>query len=168
MIASVVNEIKSIVQKINPNNLFECDEARMINVKIDTVRREQNFVYLEEPTRGFVNLPYRGFNTQTVVLRIFFCKFEPMHNDAYSGTTEWSENSPSIKRITIRDEIEETMVRPFLWHLRNSDFGRRYPTVLATLNILYPRSRFDANEVSVGLEFNIPENICLDDYKPNP
>lgn len=176
MIGKVVQQIKGMLEKINPAYIFECDEARMINVKIDTVPRfigvddkqvSNSFIYLEEPTYGSYLMPYRGFNRQQTFLRIYFCKFEEMHNDAYKGDTDWSENSGrAMKRIEIRDQIEEEMVRPFLYLLRFSELGMRYPTMLTTLRTVYPRPRFDANEVSVGLEIMFEEDVCLKDYRP--
>ena len=174
MIGTVVEQVKDILKTINPEYIFECDEARMLNVKIDTVPRfvkkdgkqvVNSFIYLEEPTHGYYNIPYRGFQKQQTFLRIYFCKFEEMHNDAYSGDTTWSENSPTVKRITLRDWIEEEMVRPFLYKLKKHEIGMRYPKMMETIRVVYPRTRFDANEVSVGLEIMYEEDVCLDAYK---
>ena len=40
--------------------------------------------------------------------------------------------------------------------------------MLNTVRILYPSARFDANEVSVGLELTVTQEWCLDAYKPIP
>lgn len=168
MTGHVVNSIRNILAMTSPDALFECDEARMINVKIDTVERCNSFVYLEEPTAGYYDVPLRGHQRQRTLLRLCFCKFEPMHNDAYRGDTRWSEHDPRpiSKRIEIRDTIERDMVRPFIVALRASEFGRRYPDLLQTIRVLYPRARFDANEVSVCLEFTFAEFVCFNAPEP--
>lgn len=177
MILYLIKDIQTICKTIRPNAVFECDEMRMLNVKVDTVRRyavdgvpdvSNEFIYIEEPTYSFSNIPNFGFESQDTPLRIFFCRFEEMHNDAMVGTSEWSENSPrpTVKRLEIRNGIEEEMVRPFIWMVRNSELGMQYPTMFNSMRVTYPRSRFDANEVSVGLELNITENWCLQNYKP--
>ncbi len=175
MIGRVIQLIKSLAEQVRPNAVFECDEMRMLNVKVDTVTRSitvdgrevsNDFIYVEEPTYGFYEIPRANFQRQRTPVFVYFCKFEPMHNDALQGTSQWSQNDPqpSPKRLELRDQIEETMVRPFLAKLHNTDIAKRYPSVLESIRVLYPRSRFDANEVSVGLELTIYEDWCLNTY----
>lgn len=181
MIGSIIAEIQDICNRVAPGAVFECDEVRMLNIKVDTVTRtitviqggvatevSNSFIYIEEPTYAMVDIPNRGFQKQRTPIRLYFCKFEPLHNDALKGTSGWSNNSikPDPKRIQIRSEIEETMVRPFLYELKNSELGMRYPAMLESVRLLYPRSRFDANEVSVGLEITYTEDWCIEQYKP--
>lgn len=180
MIGDVINIIRALAEAVKPDAVFECDEARMINVKIDTVTRKvlatppgggdpvevsNSFIYLEEPTYGYYDIPYRGFQRQRTFLRIYFCKFEEMHASAYKGTSEFSAADKGTERVVLRDEIEETMVRPFLYLLKNSELGMRYPDMLAQIRVMYPRARFDANEVSVGLELMFINDWCIDNYK---
>ena len=162
MILDIITIIRNMVKMVNPMAVFECDQARMLNVKVDTMERfvtdsdgnrtSSDFVYVEEPTTGYYDTPYRGYPTQRTIMQVYFCKFEPMANDAYKGDTKFSKNSPTIGRLELKNQIEEQMVRPFLYLLKNSQLVKQYPDIINTVRVLYPSSRFDANEVSVGLE----------------
>lgn len=178
MILDIITLIRDIVKMVNPLAVFECDQARMLNVKVDTMERfvtdsdgnrtSSDFVYVEEPTTGYYDIPYRGHQKQRTIMQIYFCKFEPMANDAYKGDTKFSQNSPTIGRLELKNQIEEQMVRPFLYLLKNSQLVKQYPDIMNTVRVLYPSSRFDANEVSVGLELTVTQEWCLDAYKPIP
>lgn len=178
MILDIIALIRDIVKMVNPLAVFECDQARMLNVKVDTMERfvtdsdgnpvSSDFVYVEEPTTGYYDIPYRGHQKQRTVMQIYFCKFEPMANDAYKGDTKFSQNSPTIGRLELKNQIEEQMVRPFLYFLKTSELGLRHPEIFNTIRIMYPSPRFDANEVSVGLELTVTQEWCLDAYKSIP
>lgn len=178
MILDIITIIRDIVKMVNPLAVFECDQARMLNVKVDTMERfvtdsdgnrvSSDFVYVEEPTTGYYDIPYRGHQKQRTIMQIYFCKFEPMANDAYKGDTKFSQNSPTIVRLELKNQIEEQMVRPFLYFLKTSELGLRHPEIFNTIRIMYPSPRFDANEVSVGLELTVTQEWCLDAYKPIP
>lgn len=175
MILDIITLIRNMVKMVNPLAVFECDQARMLNVKVDTMERfvtdsdgnrvSSDFVYVEEPTAGYYDTPYRGYPTQRTIMQVYFCKFEPMANDAYKGDTKFSKNSPTIGRLELKNQIEEQMVRPFLYLLKNSQLVKQYPDIMNTVRVLYPSARFDANEVSVGLEFTFKQDWCLDAYK---
>lgn len=178
MILDIITLIRDIVKTVNPLAVFECDQARMLNVKVDTMERfvtdsdgnrvSSDFVYVEEPTTGYYDIPYRGHQKQRTIMQIYFCKFEPMANDAYKGDTKFSQNSPTIGRLELKSQIEEQMVRPFLYLLKTSQLVKQYPEIMNTVRVLYPSARFDANEVSVGLELTVTQEWCLDAYKPIP
>lgn len=178
MILDIITLIRNMVKIVNPLVVFECDQARMLNVKVDTMERfvtdsdgnrvSSDFVYVEEPTTGYYDIPYRGHQKQRTIMQIYFCKFEPMANDAYKGDTKFSQNSPTIGRLELKNQIEEQMVRPFLYLLKTSQLVKQYPEIMNTVRVLYPSSRFDANEVSVGLELTVTQEWCLDAYKPIP
>lgn len=178
MILDIITIIRNMVKVINPLAVFECDQARMLNVKVDTMERfvtdsdgnrvSSDFVYVEEPTTGYYDIPYRGHQKQRTIMQIYFCKFEPMANDAYKGDTKFSKNSPTVGRLELKSQIEEQMVRPFLYLLKTSQLVKQYPEIMNTVRVLYPSSRFDANEVSVGLELTVTQEWCLDAYKPIP
>ena len=178
MILDIITLIRDMVKMVNPLAVFECDQARMLNVKVDTMERfvtdsdgnrvSSDFVYVEEPTTGYYDIPYRGHQKQRTIMQIYFCKFEPMANDAYKGDTKFSQNSPTIGRLELKSQIEEQMVRPFLYLLKTSQLVKQYPEIMNTVRVLYPSSRFDANEVSVGLELTVTQEWCLDAYKPIP
>lgn len=175
MILDIITLIRDIVKGINPLAVFECDQARMLNVKVDTMERfvtdsdgnrvSSDFVYVEEPTTGYYDTPYRGYPTQRTIMQVYFCKFEPMANDAYKGDTKFSKNSPTVGRLELKSQIEEQMVRPFLYLLKTSQLVKQYPEIMNTVRVLYPSARFDANEVSVGLEFTFKQDWCIESYK---
>jgi hypothetical protein len=175
MILDIITLIHNMVKMVNPLAVFECDQARMLNVKVDTMERfvtdsdgnrvSSDFVYVEEPTTGYYDTPYRGYPTQRTIMQVYFCKFEPMANDAYKGNTKFSQNSPTIGRLELKSQIEEQMVRPFLYLLKTSQLVKQYPEIMNTVRVLYPSPRFDANEVSVGLEFTFKQDWCIDMYK---
>lgn len=175
MILDIITIIRNMVKMINPPAVFECDQARMLNVKVDTMERfvtdsdgnrvSSDFVYVEEPTTGYYDTPYRGYPTQRTIMQVYFCKFEPMANDAYKGNMKFSQNSPTIGRLELRNQIEEQMVRPFLYLLKTSQLVKQYPEIMNTVRVLYPSARFDANEVSVGLEFTFKQDWCIESYK---
>lgn len=175
MILDIITIIRNMVKIINPLAVFECDQARMLNVKVDTMERfvtdsdgnrvSSDFVYVEEPTTSYYDTPYLGYPTQRTIMQVYFCKFEPMANDAYKGDTKFSQNSPTIGRLELKSQIEEQMVRPFLYLLKTSQLVKQYPEIMNTVRVLYPSSRFDANEVSVGLEFTFKQDWCIELYK---
>lgn len=175
MTLDIITIIRNMVKMVNPLAVFECDQARMLNVKVDTMERfvtdsdgnrvSSDFVYVEEPTTGYYDTPYRGYPTQRTIMQVYFCKFEPMANDAYKGDTEFSKNSPTVGRLELKSQIEEQMVRPFLYLLKTSRLVKQYPEIMNTVRVLYPSSRFDANEVSVGLEFTFKQDWCIELYK---
>lgn len=175
MILDIITIIRDMVKIINPLAVFECDQARMLNVKVDTMERfvtdsdgnrvSSDFVYVEEPTTGYYDTPYRGYPTQRTIMQVYFCKFEPMANDAYKGDTKFSKNSPTVGRLELKSQIEEQMVRPFLYLLKTSQLVKQYPEIMNTVRVLYPSARFDANEVSVGLEFTFKQDWCIESYK---
>lgn len=168
-----------MLQDLAPGAVFECDQARMLNVKVDTMPRFETglngevikdsngnpvsttFIYIEEPTQGYYDIPYRGHQRQRLPLRIYFCKFEPMGNDAYKGDTPFSTESKTTSRLILRDELERTLVRPFLLRLKTSRLGMLYPEMMNTVRIVYPSARFDANEVSVGIELTTYSDWCI-------
>jgi hypothetical protein len=168
-----------MLQDLAPGAVFECDQARMLNVKVDTMPRFETglngevikdskgnpvsttFIYIEEPLQGYYDIPYRGHQRQRLPLMIYFCKFEPMGNDAYKGDTPFSAESKTTSRLILRDELERTLVRPFLRRLKTSRLGMLYPEMMNTVRIVYPSARFDANEVSVGIELTTYSDWCI-------
>lgn len=168
-----------MLQDLAPGAVFECDQARMLNVKVDTMPRFETglngevikdskgnpvsttFIYIEEPTQGYYDIPYRGHQRQRLPLMIYFCKFEPTGNDAYKGDTPFSTESKTTSRLILRDELERTLVRPFLLRLKTSRLGMLYPEMMNTVRIVYPSARFDANEVSVGIELTTYSDWCI-------
>lgn len=179
MTLPIIEHIRLMLQDLAPGAVFECDQARMLNVKVDTMPRFETglngevikdskgnpvsttFIYIEEPTQGYYDIPYRGHQRQRLPLMIYFCKFEPMGNDAYKGDTPFSTESKTTSRLILRDELERTLVRPFLLRLKTSRLGMLYPEMMSTVRIVYPSARFDANEVSVGIELTTYSDWCI-------
>lgn len=179
MTLPIIDQIRLMLQDLAPGAVFECDQARMLNVKVDTMPRFETglngevikdsngnpvsttFIYIEEPTQGYYDIPYRGHQRQRLPLMIYFCKFEPMGNDAYKGDTPFSTESKTTSRLILRDELERTLVRPFLLRLKTSRLGMLYPEMMNTVRIVYPSARFDANEVSVGIELTTYSDWCI-------
>ena len=179
MTPPIIERIRLMLQDLAPGAVFECDQARMLNVKVDTMPRFETglngevikdskgnpvsttFIYIEEPTQGYYDIPYRGHQRQRLPLTIYFCKFEPMGNDAYKGDTPFSTESKTTSRLILRDELERTLVRPFLLRLKTSQLGMLYPEMMNTVRIVYPSARFDANEVSVGIELTTYSDWCI-------
>lgn len=179
MTLPIIEHIRLMLQDLAPGAVFECDQARMLNVKVDTMPRFETglngevikdsngnpvsttFIYIEEPTQGYYDIPYRGHQRQRLPLMIYFCKFEPMGNDAYKGDTPFSTESKTTSRLILRDELERTLVRPFLRRLKTSRLGMLYPEMMNTVRIVYPSARFDANEVSVGIELTTYSDWCI-------
>ena len=179
MTLPIIDNIRLMLQDLAPGAVFECDQARMLNVKVDTMPRFETglngevikdsngnpvsttFIYIEEPTQGYYDIPYRGHQRQRLPLMIYFCKFEPMGNDAYKGDTPFSAESKTTSRLILRDELERTLVRPFLLRLKTSQLGMLYPEMMNTVRVVYPSARFDANEVSVGIELTIYSDWCI-------
>lgn len=179
MTLPIIERIRLMLQDLAPGAVFECDQARMLNVKVDTMPRFETglngevikdskgnpvsttFIYIEEPLQGYYDIPYRGHQRQRLPLMIYFCKFEPMGNDAYKGDTPFSAESKTTSRLLLRDELERTLVRPFLRRLKTSRLGMLYPEMMNTVRIVYPSARFDANEVSVGIELTTYSDWCI-------
>lgn len=179
MTLPIIDHIRLMLQDLAPGAVFECDQARMLNVKVDTMPRFETglngevikdsngnpvsttFIYIEEPLQGYYDIPYRGHQRQRLPLMIYFCKFEPMGNDAYKGDTPFSAESKTTSRLILRDELERTLVRPFLRRLKTSRLGMLYPEMMNTVRVVYPSARFDANEVSVGIELTTYSDWCI-------
>lgn len=179
MTLPIIDHIRLMLQDLAPGAVFECDQARMLNVKVDTMPRFETglngevikdsngnpvsttFIYIEEPLQGYYDIPFRGHQRQRLPLMIYFCKFEPMGNDAYKGDTPFSAESKTTSRLILRDELERTLVRPFLRRLKTSQLGMLYPEMMNTVRIVYPSARFDANEVSVGIELTTYSDWCI-------
>ena len=179
MTLPIIERIRLMLQDLAPGAVFECDQARMLNVKVDTMPRFETglngevikdsngnpvsttFIYIEEPLQGYYDIPYRGHQRQRLPLMIYFCKFEPMGNDAYKGDTPFSTESKTTSRLILRDELERTIVRPFLLRLKTSQLGMLYPEMMNTVRIVYPSARFDANEVSTSWPLHRTERFTL-------
>lgn len=178
MVLQVINRIREAVKSLNPDVVFECDQSNMVNLKVDSMQRYKtnsdgevildgegrpvstDFVYIEEPTSGTLDVPFVGPRTQSVRVDIYFCRFESMQNTGYRGDTVVSEQSPALTRLELREDIEERMVRPFISYIAQTSWGKQQRDLLRSVQVSYPAPRFDANEVSVQLSLTFTDTWC--------
>jgi len=132
----LVNKLKSILELVNPTYIFEYEENAMMNIKADEYARSDKFVYIEEFTQG--RYVIEGYKKKKITrVQIWFCIFCEMHSDA-------------IKREQLRNQIEIEIVFPFM---------ERLPKI-ETWQFFTPLPRFDANEISIMLQFEYKNDIC--------
>ena len=109
----------------------------MMNIRADEIPHEKGFAYIEEFRRGkYMDAKYKGLAKQ-MTIQIYFSRFSSLHSDA-------------SEREKTREKIENEIVREFMDKYNHS--GRF--EYLDEFALYYPLPRFDANEVSVMLEFN--------------
>ena len=121
---------------------FIFDEASMVNIRIDELHRNERFVYLEEFTHGkldFARIP----PVRTTRVQLYFC--------AFSDYT-----APADEREDIRESIDSEILMPFIQAYRATPAGR----TVKEFTIATPPPRFDANEVSRAIFFDLPETMC--------
>ena len=175
MIGSIISFIGDFAKTCNVGGgdvYFECDSADLIAVKIDTVPRTNDdghanfFVYVEPPVYSNYILPRGRIPHQQTTVRVYFCGFVEMHSTYEKGSTEFSDNDMTTRtRLAVQDTIERRLVRPFLQALKKSDMAARFPDSFANLRINYrAEPRFDANEISIYVEFQWEEGLCAEDY----
>jgi hypothetical protein len=157
---TIIEQIREMCNRANPDYLFEHEEARMLNVKVDGVYRGESFVYLEEVQIGYYDMPRGRQRLKTIRMQLYFCKFIDMHAFADRGDMPLSvEKADTVTRQELRDLIEGEIVLPFIDEfdraVDNGDFVRvtRFP-------FRYPPTRFDVNEVSVLLELEATIPLC--------
>ena len=137
-----LKKLKTILEKANPCYQVEYEEASMMNVKADNYRRGDSFVYIEEFLQGrYAQEQYRRRKITRV--QVYFCKFSPIHADA-------------ITRETLRNQIEQEIVLPFMEEFNRS---KLFPEV-ENFQFYNALPRFDANEVSIMLQFECKTDIC--------
>ncbi|MDR0541046.1 MAG: hypothetical protein LBH19_02410, partial [Dysgonamonadaceae bacterium] len=138
----MLSQIKQILESANPEYTVIYEEKHLMNVKVDELPVNARFAYIEEFLKG----QYRQekyFKTRIMQMQIYFSRFVDMHDDA-------------IVRESLRDEIDAEIVRPFMKTYNESGFFEP----VEIWNIYYPFPRWDANEVSVMLEFACKIQIC--------
>lgn len=122
---------------------FIFDEASMVNIRVDDLRRDERFIYLEEFTHGkldFTKIP----PIKTTRIQLYFCAFSD-----YAA--------PADEREDIRESIDSEILMPFIQAYRATPAGR----TVKEFTIATPPPRFDANEVSRAIFFDLPEMLCL-------
>lgn len=136
----MIAELLTQLEQAAPSYIVTYEEAQMANVVADSVQREKGFIYLEEYRQGQYVESY-GLQKTTKV-DIYFCRFATLHSTA-------------MERETIRTQIEEEAVLPFLrkWVESHSIYGSGIPFYCQV-------PRFDANEVSIRLTLQVTEDLC--------
>lgn len=147
VISTANAKAKAAAEAINPEVNFptyivEYEESKMMNVKADNYKAGDSFVYIEEYISGRY-VKEKFFKSKALKMQIYFCKFTKMHADA-------------IVRERLRNTIEAELVEPFMDEYRSSGLFDE----VTTWNLYYPPARFDANEVSVMLEFDCKIKRC--------
>lgn len=117
------------------------EESKMMNVKVDELQKTASFAYIEEFVQGkYVN----KFGQKKVMkMQIYFCKFTELQCNA-------------IDKERLRSTIESEIVEPFMRQYNESGLFDK----VEVFTIYYPFPRFDANEVSVMLEFDCSTRKC--------
>ena len=139
---TILEKLFSICESANKDYQCIYEEGSMMNVKVDKIKRTESYVYIEEFRSGaYSKQDYR--KSKSYRIQIYFSKFVNFKADA-------------LVRESLRNEIEKEIVLPFMDAYNKTSFFKRNDT----WQFYYPIPRFDANEVSVMLEFNCIENIC--------
>lgn len=112
---------------------FIFEERRMMNVKADN--NAFPCIFFEEYRDGKYDVKYNIKKTTRV--QLYFMKLAPLHSDA-------------VVRETLREQIENEAVQQFIKAYNDSGlFKEVYQWKFFT-----PPPRFDANEVSIMLQFD--------------
>lgn len=138
----MIQELKAIIAQANANYIIEFDESRMMNVKVDEINRSDSFAYIEEYSSGRYNVP-KFFKEKTTQVQIYFCKFTEFQNDADD-------------REALRQLIETEIVIPFMSKYNESGKFKQ----VDNWNFFTTLPRFDANEVSIMLQFDCVVTYC--------
>jgi len=138
----MINKLLEILQEAVPSYEVSFEESRMMNVAADTIERYKGFAYIEEYRQGYYS--FRGYQkTRTIRIQIYFCKFVDFQDNA-------------INRELMREKIEEEAVLPFITRMNEDDTFKQ----IERFDVGAPLPRFDANEVSIKLEFDLTWAIC--------
>lgn len=132
----MLSKLEEIINRANPSYFIEYEELSMMNVKADEIKYSQPFAYIEEFRQGEYGKE-KYWNYKTARIEIWFCKFCQFENDARV-------------RESIRDTIEAEIVLPFIQEYKKES-GLYQPE---KWNWFTPPPRFDANEVSIMLQFD--------------
>ena len=114
----------------------------MMNIKVDCLERSSGAVYIEEFRQGSYKRE-RFMRNKTTRVQIYFMRFSELHNEA-------------AEREKTREQIETEIVLPFIV-LYDAYAGQDKPTEYRFVNEM---GRFDANEVSVMIEFDVIKKLC--------
>lgn len=140
----MLEKIKNIIEQANDDYVVEYDEGNMFNVRADGFARGTKYTYIEEFKEGEIDM--QGyFEKDKLRLNIYFSEIP-------------KEELNAIGREQIREAIKAEIVKPFIKAFIDSP----YFSSNKIFKYYYPLSRFDANEISVMLDFEceLIENNC--------
>jgi hypothetical protein len=143
----MINEIKTLIESIEDGNLLrplfpvEYEENRMMNLKADEKTLESAFAYIEEFTQGTYERN-KYVPQKTTQVQIYFCRFGEFQTTA-------------VEREAIRSQIESEIIFPFMEKYNACGTFDR----VDSWKFYTPLPRFDANEISIMLQFNCKQNF---------
>lgn len=132
-------QLQNKVQQTLPGWDVTCNEAYMLNIEADQIKKCQGFAYIEEFVTWNTNAARYG-RKETARYEITFCKLIDFEVDA-------------LQRILVRQEQIMPDVRKV-----EKMLGEEYGVTNFQYDV-YPRG-FDANEVLVHMVFNVEEEVC--------
>lgn len=138
----MISELIQIIQSSNPDYIVEFEESKMMNVKADEYPLGDKFAYIEEYISGSYSKE-KFFHKKVIQVQIYFCMFTELQVDA-------------IEREAIRGQIESDIVIPFMEKYNASGVFDK----VDTFKFMTPLPRFDANEVSIMLQFDCKKSKC--------
>lgn len=140
----MLEKIKNIIEQANADYVVEYDEGNMFNIRADGFDRGTKYAYIEEFKEGEINMQ-GNFESDKLRLNIYFSVIPEQELNA-------------IGRELIRERIKSEIVKPFIQSFIASPFFSSNKI----FKYYYPLSRFDANEVSVMIDFEceLLENNC--------
>jgi len=147
----MLTELKTLIEKAAttvvgnktvPLYTVEYEEASMMNIAADEIKSTQPWAYIEEFVQGIYSKEKYAKQKSTQV-QVYFCRFTEMQNTAE-------------QREAIRAQIESEMVLPFMDVYNDAGIFDR----VDNWRFYTPLPRFDANEISIMLQFDCKKNIC--------
>jgi len=144
----MINEIKTLIESIDDGNLqkplypVEYEENKMMNLKADEKTLDSAFAYIEEFTQGSYTRE-KYVQQKITQVQIYFCRFAEYQTSA-------------IEREAIRSQIESEIIFPFMAKYNECGIFDR----VDSFKFYTPLPRFDANEVSIMLQFDCKQNRC--------
>jgi hypothetical protein len=140
-----------LLEKAAPEYFCTYEEKGLMNITLDTLKREKPYAYIEEFRQGQYTKE-RFFAKKQTRVQIWFCRAANFQQSAK-------------ERENTRSRIEQEAVLPFIdCYEKEPAFGPVVRWEWAT-----PPSRFDENEVSIMLQFTCDELKCYysDDQEEN-
>jgi hypothetical protein len=137
----MLTELKQIIASANAAYIVEYEEASMMNIAADEIKRDQPWAYIEEFVQG--NYAKKMGNTKTTQTQVYFCRFAEMQCTAE-------------QREAIRAQIEAEIVIPFMAKYNSSGLFSH----VDVFKFFTPLPRFDANEISIMLQFDCTKRLC--------